>query len=321
MAKLWITRGLPASGKTQWARKLLDKTEPHGSVIRLNRDDLRRMGLPTDYRVPQHAAENAISVLRDSALAALLTAGRDVICDDTNLRARYVRDLMVIARDAGAAVEVVDFTDVPVEECIRRDALRTGPEYVGETVIRGMHAKSLAQHPGWPLPIPELPQAPVVEPYTPPIPAPGALLMDVFLVDGTVALMGDRNPYDETTVLDDRPNLPVIETVRALMATGWEPVFVSGRTERCRLDTVWWILRNVFRDRSVDPFEGEHAPIQLHMRAVGDQRPDHVVKLELFDQHIRYRYHVRLAIDDRQQVVDLWRSLGIVCMQVAEGKF
>lgn len=321
MAKLWITRGLPASGKTRWARELLDKTEPRGSLIRLNRDDLRRMGLPTDYRVPQHAAEKTISVLRDSALAALLTSGRDAICDDTNLRARYVRDLMVIARDAGADVEIVNFTDVPVEECIRRDALRTGPEHVGEDEIRGMHTRFLAQHHGRALPVPELSQASTVELYVPPaVDAPAVFLVDV---DGTLALMGDRSPYDESLVSEDLPNVPVVEAARALVLSGLEPVFMSGRTEACRVDTERWLLRNVFYSPVTAHREVETREFasELHMRAVGDTRPDHVVKLELFNQCIRHRYNVRLAIDDREQVVRLWRSLGIACLQVAEGKF
>lgn len=153
-------------------------------------------------------------------------------------------------------------------------------------------------------------------PYVRLVDAPEAFLVDV---DGTLALRGDRDPYDETTVLDDEPNLPVIKTVRALMATGWEPVFMSGRTEGCRRDTEVWIVRHLFHRRM--PVFVMKNPIELHMRAVGDQRPDHVVKLELFNQHIRHDYNVRLAIDDRNQVVKLWRSLGITCMQVAEGNF
>ena len=57
------------------------------------------------------------------------------------------------------------------------------------------------------------------------------------------------------------------------------------------------------------------------MRATGDQRRDSIVKLEIFDQEIRDRYHVIGVFDDRQQVVRMWRALGLTVFQVAEGDF
>jgi hypothetical protein len=143
--------------------------------------------------------------------------------------------------------------------------------------------------------------------------------LDVFLVDvdGTVALCGDRDPYDETTVLDALPNTSVIVTVQALIRIGYEPIFMSGRTEACRRDTERWLLQYVFRLPMVTP----KMYSRLYMRAVGDIRPDCVIKLDMFNEHIRDRYNVLLAIDDRNQVVRLWRSLGITCLQVADGDF
>lgn len=145
MTTLWITRGLPASGKTTWARQQLANWEGGpGSIIRLNRDDLRRMALPKGYGAPEHDAEQGITAARDAALAALLTAGYDVICDDTNLHGDYVEALIDIAHRAQADVEVVDFTHVPLEECLRRDRVRHPEQRVGEDVIRTMHSQYLA---------------------------------------------------------------------------------------------------------------------------------------------------------------------------------
>src|SRR6185312_3684454 len=70
-AKLFITRGLPASGKTTWARTRLAEA-PLGTLVRLNRDDLRRMSLPAGYIEPKHEVEQVISIARDTALHALL---------------------------------------------------------------------------------------------------------------------------------------------------------------------------------------------------------------------------------------------------------
>lgn len=309
MPKLWITRGLPASGKTTYARELV-ASRPPGSVVRLNRDDLRRMALPGGYTKPQPDAEAQITNIRDAALARLLRCGRDVIIDDTNLRTRYVRDILRIAGQAGATVEFVDFTHVPVDECLRRDAARPPAEQVGAPVILDMHRRYLAPLGGKPLPVPEPTSRDVAaEPYEPPPGAPRAVLIDL---DGTVALLNGRNPYDETRVSTDLPNTPVVETARALVAAGYWPVFMSGRTEGCRARTKDWLIKHLSQG---------YFDIELHMRAVGDTRPDHVVKLELFNQHVRDRYDVRVVLDDRSSVVALWRSIGLTCLQVAPGDF
>lgn len=313
MATLFITRGLPASGKSTWARKQLASREL-GSIVRLNRDDLRRMGLDPEYRHLVYHAEQRISTLRDAALGALLTAGCDVIADDTNLRVKYVRELLTIASKAGADVEFVDFLDASLDECIRRDAERSGAEQVGETVIRDMHSRHLAQLNGGPLPIPTLTEhaATAARPYSPALGTPKAVLCDL---DGTLALL-DRSPYDETKVHTDRPNKPVIATLSALVLADHWPVFMSGRTEGCRTATEAWLLKHVHS--RLPWLIGD---TELHMRASGDTRPDHVIKLELFDQHVRNRYDVRVVLDDRDSVVRLWRSMGLTCLQVAPGAF
>ena len=57
------------------------------------------------------------------------------------------------------------------------------------------------------------------------------------------------------------------------------------------------------------------------MRKNGDYRPDWEAKLELFNEHVRDRYNILAAFDDRNQVVKLWRQLGITTFQVADGNF
>src|SRR4051812_35210260 len=121
MATLTITRGLPASGKTTWARE-----QRH--LVRINRDDLRRMmhgGRVADDQL-RGRAEKEVTTAHHAAVEALLRAGSSVVCDDTNLRGRVVREFADLAARCGARFTVRDFTDVPLEECIRRDTLRAG---------------------------------------------------------------------------------------------------------------------------------------------------------------------------------------------------
>jgi hypothetical protein len=57
------------------------------------------------------------------------------------------------------------------------------------------------------------------------------------------------------------------------------------------------------------------------MHAAADMRKDSVVKQELFERFVRDKYNISFILDDRQQVVDMWRGLGLTVFQVAEGDF
>src|SRR5262249_50841178 len=162
-------------------------------------------------------------------IEALLRAGINVICDDTNLRGRHVKELAELGRLAGAEVVVLDFTDVPVEVCVARDAARPDGERVGAEVVTSMWQRYLAGR-KLPLPTPDLGALPEAKHYTPPEGVPEAFLVDI---DGTVAVMGDRSPYDEGRVSEDTPNEPVIRVVRALHRAGYHILFCSGRTDAC----------------------------------------------------------------------------------------
>ena len=143
--------------------------------------------------------------------------------------------------------------------------------------------------------------------YEPKPGTPRAVLVDI---DGTVALMAGRSPFDETRVHEDHPNLPVIEAVRDAHGSGKRVVFLSGRTETCRGTTITWLRTHIQRD-----FDGPY------MRPAGDNRKDAIVKRELFDRYVRENYDVAYVIDDRLQVVRMWRALGLTVLQCAPGEF
>lgn len=100
-------------------------------------------------------------------------------------------------------------------------------------------------------------------------------------------------------------------------AVRYQPIFVSGRQEKYRRKTVEWFAR-------IWELETEQVTDDsfiLFMRKDGDFRQDAVIKEEIYRQHIEPKFHVAFAIDDRQQVVNMWRRIGIVCLQCAEGNF
>lgn len=138
---LIVLRGLPGSGKSTWAREYA--RAHRGEVGIVSRDAVREHVLGLTMRpgdqVLDRAGEDLVTRLVEAMARALLAAGRDVVADTTNLRAEHVQAWRDLAAGHGATVEVVDL-DVPVEECIRRDAARAaaGGRSVGADVIRRM---------------------------------------------------------------------------------------------------------------------------------------------------------------------------------------
>jgi len=84
---------------------------------------------------------------------------------------------------------------------------------------------------------------------------------------------------------------------------------MSGRSDECRNETYQWLRENDV------PFD------ELYMRAADDKRQDWKVKYDLFNEHVRGKYNVVGVFDDRDQVVKLWREMGLTCFQVAPGLF
>jgi len=144
----------------------------------------------------------------------------------------------------------------------------------------------------------------------------------IFDLDGTIALIDHRRHFVEgkgskasdeewrcffAACVDDQPNEPVIETLRALRAQGYYIVILSGRSDEVDKETRTWL-----KDYDV-PYD------ELHMRPEGDYEPDEKWKARFL--HRFAPTTILCVFDDRQKVVDMWRRKGIVCFQVAPGNF
>uniref|UniRef100_A0AAU2K314 AAA family ATPase n=1 Tax=Streptomyces sp. NBC_00049 TaxID=2903617 RepID=A0AAU2K314_9ACTN len=305
-----VMTGLPASGKTTAARAL--QAQSGGRMRRVNLDDLRSMlDLPDPERGRSYAHEQTVLAVQDAAVRAAVDGGFDVVVDNTHLTKHIPKRLK--AAVGGLATFVVhDFTDVPLEECLRRDAARE--RQVGEEIIRVLAEKHRnARKGGWRLTAEWLnggsagAAGPPVTEYVADPALPAAVMCDI---DGTLALTGDRGPYDFSRCELDLLNEPVRHALDAFRrADGDTIVLLSGRSEEHRTQTESWLRRHEV------PYD------ELWMRAAGDTRRDDVVKAELFDAHVRHRYAVRVSLDDRDRVVAIWRRMGLPTWQVNYGDF
>lgn len=297
MSKLILTRGVPASGKSTWAKAWV--AEDPERRARLNRDDYRAMifGVVGVGTFPQ---EKAVSYAQQTAAKGLLNAGVDVVIDDTNLRAKFVKMWLGFTDD----VEFMDFP-IDIDEAYERDQHRECS--VGPTVLKSFFERFIGKDGISLPPVPVLDttaQFKQVAPHDPWL--TDAIIVDI---DGTLAHMGERSPYDGTRYHEDTLDQFIHRIVKDYYHMGTRVLVTSGRDAKHRTETEDWLNKHKI------PYDA------LIMRPEDDTRKDDVVKDELYERHIADKYNVLFALDDRDRVVDMWRAKGIKCLQVQPGNF
>ena len=131
-----ILQGLPASGKSTYAKEWVNQDPKHR--VRINRDTMRLMLNPI-YSMDH---ENLVTDILDYALNNILAHNYDVVIDNMNLSKKYVDDLEAKAKEANYEIVIKSFKDVPLDVCIERDSKRELS--IGKSVITALHKKYLA---------------------------------------------------------------------------------------------------------------------------------------------------------------------------------
>ena len=132
MSKLIICRGIPASGKTFWAKQWVLEDPEHR--VRINQDDIRLMF--GKYWVPNR--EPLVQHVQREALIEALDRGYDIVVDNTNLNKKVLDFYRALVIDHGNhAIEFKDFFDTPLSVCIERDKNRD--IQVSEKIIRNFY--------------------------------------------------------------------------------------------------------------------------------------------------------------------------------------
>jgi hypothetical protein len=160
----------------------------------------------------------------------------------------------------------------------------------------------------------------------------------IFDLDGTLALIDHRKyliedknnqRWDEfyRACIGDDPNKPVIKLFNALISemecsscdhvnTSKNDFFIfSGRSDLVKAETVDWL----FKYLTIAEWYLQEI---LKMRKHGDYTPDEALKKQWYEELSQQdKDRLVCVFDDRQKVVDMWRSIGVTCLQVAKGDF
>lgn len=291
MKQLTILIGPPGSGKSTYSKTLKD-------TLRINQDE---------------AGKDHLRLFIEA-----IATGKDIVIDRMNFNKQQRSKYIDPANAAGYLVHAIVF-QIPRKVCFERCVARKDHE----TIKDPQAAKSAIN-----LFFSKYERPEVGEVYSVNVinygggvgeDKPKAIICDL---DGTLCNIDHRLHYVKKNVEGRKPNWPAFfkgiprdgvndwcaELVRQFSGTH-EILFCSGRGEESREDTEKWL-----KDHNL--YFGH-----LFMRSAGDHRQDNIIKEILLDFDILTQFQPIFAVDDRKQVVDMWRSRGIVCLQCAEGNF
>jgi predicted kinase len=286
--KAVITIGVSASGKTTWA-----KEQSHTSIV--SRDDVRRQILEEKFgrelfpgelwKKWKWKDENLVTDRIQRMISEYAKAERDIIIADTNLVEKYRTLTVKRLEELGYEVELKLFP-VSFEEAVKRDNGRA--DGVGAGVIW----KQMKQYH----------EAIGTQKYIRDTSLERAVIFDV---DGTLARMKDRGPFEWSKVGQDEVIEDVARMFHAYKAMGYKMIVMSGRDGVCR-DITW----NWLDDHDL-------TPCILLMRAENDMRKDSEIKRELFFKHVAPYYNVCMVVDDRPQMTREWELMGLTVARMA----
>lgn len=312
--KLILCRGIQGSGKSTWAKKWAE--EDPDNRVRFNNNDIRNM--LGKYWVPSR--EGIVKVMKDTFAKASMLAGKNIVIDNMNLNPKeveYWRDLIEYNNDYYTGVRgefpstykanyfyELEFKNffISVDECIRRDAMRSNP--IGEKVIKDTwkrYRSFILQEQ-----IKQLKERKLEQDST----KTAAIVVDM---DATLCLNITGRPfYGEGAaegMVNDEPITEVCDMIRTLHRSGeYSLIVLSGRedTPEIREATETWLHNH------------DLWPTEVLLRSIGDYSKGEICKKKLIE-HVLKSYNVKLIIDDNNRCVQMYRDMGLTVLQPNEG--
>lgn len=303
--KIILTRGIQGSGKSTWARKWVEENPK--TRIRFNNDDVRNMLGP--YWIPER--ETLVSEIKKQTVLNAMRLNYDIVIDNMNLNpkeVKYWEDIVknynelintTISGDSVKYEYEIEFKDffIPLEECIRRDAMRPNP--IGEKVIRDTWRRY--KH---------FIQTSEVERYVNNLKRyegkPKCIVIDM---DSTVCFNMSKRPWfgegAAEGMINDVPNTGVCDIIRQLQEE-YLIVVATGRDTSQEEVTKQWLAKQGI---NVDEY---------FFRTNGDYRKGVEIKKEEITS-ILEKYDIVAIFEDCEPIVQMYRDMGLTVLQPNSG--
>jgi len=294
--KVIILIGLPASGKTTWAKEYQKK---HENFVRVSRDDFRFMLKNSPVTEPK--IEDLINKLVETTILHSLRKRENVIVDNSHLKVSKIQHIISLVEYI-ADIEFMLF-DLSPAKCIINDLSRD--KKVGSEVILNLveDFKILKDV----FPLQNLKKKPLhLKPTILPNFYSSLRHAVIFDIDGTLALL-KRGQYEFEKLHHDEENPIISEQLRFHKSKNRKIIIVTGRDESIRKETEDWLyLYGIEFDF-------------LFMRPKDDFRKDAIIKREIYENEIKDRFNILCVYDDRLEVVEAWNDMGLFVFCVNQG--
>jgi predicted kinase len=303
MKTVYILYGAPCSGKSYFSN-LISRHDDQVKIV--SRDSIRDM--LNDHSQNKHTEDLVSKIEKNMIMEIIDNSDFDLILDNTHYRLQYIRQALDLLQKCkkDLKVKLVDFSDCDFELIEKR--MSTRERKVDLSVVKKIYQSCKTNAKEARNLVSEFKKEKTETILVTNVrqDLPRAILVDI---DGTLAHKHDRNAYDYKHVDKDECDMIIAELVNQLYRLHYTIIIVSGREDSCQDLTISWLKKHMI--------DYHH----LYMRKSKDMRKDRVVKKEIYDREIKDKYSVLFVLDDRNQVVEMWREIGLKCLQVQEGNF
>jgi predicted kinase len=310
---VYILTGLVGSGKSYWSTDFIKKPKNSQNTVIVNKDKLREMfhgryKFKPDFEEFIH--EMSVDLIKKS-----IRNGYNVIIDETNITKERREKWIDIVKKENEYLKIIYvwFSDTENNLKNRMKNPKGVSKEKWKNVIDSMKRRF------------EIPS--VKELYDDLIiinssieeehnkinqdkNLPQAICFDL---DGTLAHIGDRDPYDASKCEEDIPDDNLIELIN-FYKEQYKIIFMTARPYDYKEPTMRFLKKCGFDIENDGTFS-------MVMRNPGDFRKDAIVKEEMYRKFVIPNYYVKLIFDDRTQVVNHLRNIGFTVYQVAPGNF
>ena len=288
--KIIVLQGPPASGKSTWARETAKAGTPY---VIVSRDSIRNAR--GAYWGPNQ--EDYITDIEECGVNFAINRGLIPIIDATNLNPKTIEKWERIAKENNCDIEYKQFY-IPFKEALERDTNRAQP--VGKKVLKNFYTKyfydEYVKEVGYD-------DRPILESNN----LPNCVVIDL---DGTIALHQNRLPYDWDKIPTDKCDPRMQKMIEQFNLQAIKIIFLTGRPETARSLTDEWLKKNI-----------PDINYTLLMRSASDFRSGEIVKAEIWKKEVNPKYNTLCVFEDSNKCVDMWRELGVLTCQVANGDY